>query len=221
LKQSLIRLPIWSIMIFPALFTAGMALIDTTDSLPGASGPFMLLVLRRQQGGDKARHARGGGTGGDAERRVALMRHGGEAAASGCSGFVHFGDLGLHHQRDIRANFSRDADGAGDGGGQPGEGGAMRVPGGGGNRQRQSLLTIAEAYLRELIARAPDFSDIFSHARCLAVEDEAGMEDQLFRLGRNWSGTHLASPPPSKAICWASSSRCSGFSTTPRGKSDP
>ena len=26
-------LPIWSIMVFPALFTAGMALIDTTDSV--------------------------------------------------------------------------------------------------------------------------------------------------------------------------------------------
>jgi high-affinity nickel-transport protein len=26
-------LPIWSIMVFPALFTAGMALVDSTDSI--------------------------------------------------------------------------------------------------------------------------------------------------------------------------------------------
>lgn len=56
------------------------------------------------------------------------------------------------------------------------------------------VLTIAEAYLRELIAREPDFSDIFSHARCLAVEDEAGMEDQLFRLGQElvWNAPGFA-----------------------------
>ena len=44
--------------------------------------------------------------------------------------------------------------------------------------------TIAEAYLRELIGREPSFSDVFSNARCLVVEDEEGMEDQLFRLGQ-------------------------------------
>jgi nickel/cobalt transporter (NiCoT) family protein len=42
-------LPIWSIMIFPALFTAGMALIDTTDSILmlGAYGWAFVKPLRK------------------------------------------------------------------------------------------------------------------------------------------------------------------------------
>lgn len=42
-------LPIWSIMIFPALFTAGMALIDTTDSILmlGAYGWAFMKPMRK------------------------------------------------------------------------------------------------------------------------------------------------------------------------------
>jgi high-affinity nickel-transport protein len=42
-------LPIWSIMVFPALFTAGMALIDTTDSILmlGAYGWAFAKPLRK------------------------------------------------------------------------------------------------------------------------------------------------------------------------------
>jgi high-affinity nickel-transport protein len=42
-------LPIWSIMVFPALFTAGMALIDTTDSILmlGAYGWAFARPLRK------------------------------------------------------------------------------------------------------------------------------------------------------------------------------
>jgi high-affinity nickel-transport protein len=42
-------LPIWSIMVFPALFTAGMALIDTTDSILmlGAYGWALAKPLRK------------------------------------------------------------------------------------------------------------------------------------------------------------------------------
>jgi high-affinity nickel-transport protein len=42
-------LPIWSIMVFPALFTAGMALIDTTDSIMmlGAYGWAFMKPMRK------------------------------------------------------------------------------------------------------------------------------------------------------------------------------
>jgi high-affinity nickel-transport protein len=42
-------LPVWSIMVFPALFTAGMALIDTTDSILmlGAYGWAFMKPMRK------------------------------------------------------------------------------------------------------------------------------------------------------------------------------
>ena len=42
-------LPIWSILVFPALFTAGMALVDTTDSvlMVGAYGWAFLKPIRK------------------------------------------------------------------------------------------------------------------------------------------------------------------------------
>jgi nickel/cobalt transporter (NiCoT) family protein len=42
-------LPVWSIMVFPGLFTAGMALIDTTDSIlmPGAYGSSFMRPMRK------------------------------------------------------------------------------------------------------------------------------------------------------------------------------
>ena len=42
-------LPIWSILVFPALFTAGMALIDTTDSvlMLGVYGWAFLKPIRK------------------------------------------------------------------------------------------------------------------------------------------------------------------------------
>jgi high-affinity nickel-transport protein len=42
-------LPIWSILVFPALFTAGMTLIDTTDSvlMVGAYGWAFLKPIRK------------------------------------------------------------------------------------------------------------------------------------------------------------------------------
>ena len=42
-------LPIWSIMVFPALFTAGMALIDSTDSILmlGAYGWAFVKPIRK------------------------------------------------------------------------------------------------------------------------------------------------------------------------------
>ena len=32
-NESSVGLPVWSILVFPALFTAGMSLIDTTDGI--------------------------------------------------------------------------------------------------------------------------------------------------------------------------------------------
>jgi high-affinity nickel-transport protein len=42
-------LPVWSIMVFPALFTAGMALVDTTDSvmMVGAYGWAFVKPIRK------------------------------------------------------------------------------------------------------------------------------------------------------------------------------
>ena len=47
--QASLGLPIWSIMVFPALFTAGMTLVDTTDSILmlGAYGWAFVKPIRK------------------------------------------------------------------------------------------------------------------------------------------------------------------------------
>jgi AraC family transcriptional regulator, transcriptional activator of pobA len=49
---------------------------------------------------------------------------------------------------------------------------------------RGRVLTIADAYLRDLIRREPDFSAVFSSVRCLRLDDDAALEELLSRLGQ-------------------------------------
>ena len=113
--------------------------------MPGPGAALMILHLRRKdRRGEIGRHR------GSAERArgrdgIALVRHGGRAAAAFAGRLESFADIGLHHQRDVARDLA-----AGAGKDREHRGGlrdavAMGVPG----RIRQRQLKL----LRELLPR--------------------------------------------------------------------
>ena len=107
--------------------------------VPGTGAALVVLHLRRKDrrreiGGHGGRRQRTGG-----RNRIALVRHGGGAAAAFAGWFERFADIGLHHQRNVARDL---AAGAGDDGEHRGrfrDAVAVGVPGRVGQRQLELL----------------------------------------------------------------------------------
>ena len=107
--------------------------------MPGPGAALVVLHLRR-----KNRRREIGRHGGRAKRaggrhRIALVRHGGGAAAAFARGFEGFADVGLHHQRDVARDLAAGAGEDGEHGGRFRDAVAVGVPGRVGQRQLEFL----------------------------------------------------------------------------------
>ena len=97
--------------------------------VPAAEAALVFLHHRREHDRDQRRRSHRRGEDDGASDRVALVRHGGGAAASGRTGLGGFAHLGLHQQRHVARELAQRSDQKAQGGSDFGQPIALRMPG--------------------------------------------------------------------------------------------
>ena len=97
--------------------------------MPGTGAALVILHLGGEdRGGEVGRHGRGTQRARGRDR-IALVRHGGGAAAAFARRLKSFGDIGLHHQRNVARDLAATAGEDREHGSGFGDAVAMGVPG--------------------------------------------------------------------------------------------
>src|SRR5215813_11578993 len=107
--------------------------------MPGAEAALMVVGLRSEDCIYETRNSTCSSENGGTRDGILFVRHGGGAAAAGCSWFGEFSDFGLHVQREIASDFVQRAGQKAESRGNFGDAVAMRVPGSKRKRERQLL----------------------------------------------------------------------------------